>query len=60
MAKYGNWFDNRIRLNENDDLVFPSELPKYLIPKDSIVQNVRRALEICRSGLIYISPEIGK
>ena len=60
VAKYGDWFDKRIRLNENNELIFPSEPPKHLIPKDSTVQNVRRALEICRSGLIYMPSEIGK
>ena len=47
------WFGSRIHLNKDGEVFIPRDLVFKYIPNESIINNVKRALEACRSGLIY-------
>ncbi|WP_320668001.1 hypothetical protein [Prochlorococcus sp. MIT 1307] len=59
IPKNGTWFGARIRLDGNDQLLFPSEHLKKALSLKTI-KSVRKALKACRTGLIYLPNEIGQ
>ena len=50
----GTWFSERTRLDRNDEIIYPLHLKIKKIPNSKSVDNVRKNLRKCRSGLIYI------
>ena len=55
MKGYGTWFGERIRLDENGELLIPENaLYKNKADIFSSLIEVRIALSNCRSGLLYI------
>ena len=51
---YGAWFSQRIRLDQNDQLIIPSDISKFYSQKEISLIKVKRALKTCRAGMIYI------
>ncbi len=51
---YGTWFGERIRLDNNNQLIIPKDLNEGLVEVDLYLDEVRAALKNCRSGLIYL------
>ncbi len=57
IPSYGTWFSERTRLNENNELIVISTQNKKKIIQQETVNKVIEALNICRSGLIYLPLE---
>ena len=55
MKGYGTWFGERIRLDENGEVLMPEDV-RYKNKADifSSLIDVRNALSNCRSSLLYI------
>ena len=50
----GTWFSSRIRLNKSDEVLYPYGLSKKEETSQSTIGNVKKALKVCRTGLIYL------
>ncbi len=48
-----SWFGGRIRIKGNGELIVPDEFSKQNLIKKDTLENVRKALKICKKGLIY-------
>ena len=59
IIKHGSWFGSRIRLDRNDQLLYPTEALKKIVPSISTIERVKRALKACRAGLIYLPQDAG-
>ena len=53
MPEYGPWFGSRIRLDKDEELVFPEQLKVFKIPQSFPLLKIRNALKKCRQSLIY-------
>tara|TARA_B100000029_G_scaffold443590_1_gene462747 strand:- start:1008 stop:1322 length:315 start_codon:yes stop_codon:yes gene_type:complete len=53
----GSWFDSRIRLDKDGEIVFPPGQQRKKIDTEKTIENVKSSLKLCRSGLIYM-PEL--
>tara|TARA_Y100001968_G_scaffold332955_1_gene393260 strand:+ start:5601 stop:5945 length:345 start_codon:yes stop_codon:yes gene_type:complete len=53
----GTWFSARPRLDKNDALRIPKSFSSKRFKDEKILVRVKSALELCRSGLIYIPQE---
>ncbi len=52
----GTWFGSRIRLNKDDEIIYPMEVLKKTTPSKQTITTLKKALKACRAGFIY-SPE---
>ena len=50
---YGTWFDEKIRLDKNDQIVFPEGIYRKNHPSKALMQKILTSLEKCRSSLLY-------
>ncbi len=51
---YGTWFDERIRIDKNNELVFPTGITKKNYPSKALLKKILISLENCRSDLLYL------
>ena len=54
LVKNGNWFSSRIRLDKNDELVFPDGLNSKLKIKEKTLSKIIYKLSLCRKDYLYI------
>ncbi len=50
----GTWFAEKIRINQNDELIFPEGISFKDISSSNDVKKVRALLQDCRKGLFYL------
>tara|TARA_Y100001968_G_C19123526_1_gene603091 strand:+ start:82 stop:426 length:345 start_codon:yes stop_codon:yes gene_type:complete len=50
---YGAWFSQRIRLDQNDQLMIPSDISQMDLSNKISLKKVKEALKTCRAGMIY-------
>ncbi|KGG11097.1 hypothetical protein EV11_0499 [Prochlorococcus sp. SS52] len=54
MTGYGTWFGEKIRLGMNDEIIFPTDDSKKIVPNLTQIEIVRKLLDKCRAGLLYL------
>ena len=51
---YVTWFGGKVRLNDQNKLVYPPDTPLGSLPSPIVLERLELALKNCRSGLLYI------
>ena len=57
---HGSWFGSRIRLDRNDEIIYPTSSLEKETPSDSTIKRIKRSLKACRAGLIYMPTTMGE
>ena len=47
------WFGGRVRMKDDGKLIIPDEFSSEKLPNEETVDLVRKALKVCKRGVIY-------
>ena len=54
MIGYGTWFGEKVRFDNNENIVYPKEISLKTLPSGALLEKLKMRLKKCRTGLMYL------